>query len=71
MQRPGYLVRYGILILVIGFAYAGVQTKFFGGEGWLPSCAEEAICDGIAMIIVSLGLLTWAIGMACLPKKEE
>ena len=51
----------GVLIVALGFIYACMETAFFGSS-FLPSCANEVIADGIALMVCSLGWVIIAIG---------
>ena len=71
-MKTSYLIYSGIMIWILAAVYAHIETKFFAIDGvsnLTPASAEEAICDGIVIIIVSLGLLTFGLGMALKSRK--
>ena len=48
----------GICILITSLVFAYYETKFFGFNMY-PLSAEECICDGIALVIASIGFATF------------
>lgn len=45
-----------IIICTAAVAFQRVHTEYFGNN-FLPSCPEEAVCDGLVLLTVACGLM--------------
>ena len=45
----------GALIIFLGLLYGIATTNFFGGH-LFPQSADECIVDGIALVIIAIGM---------------
>jgi len=43
------------LIIVFAILFCTMETKYFG-YNWSPQSDEEIICDGISLLLFSLGI---------------
>ena len=46
----------GLILIYFGYAFAVLETKYFGSNYW-PESAAELICDLLALTIVLYGML--------------
>ena len=46
-------------ILLLALCYQHVQTNYFGNH-WLPTTEGEVLADGLALVIVAIGLNTFS-----------
>lgn len=50
-----------ITIMLLGLFFAWSETAYFGWN-LMPRSAAETICDGIALLIMALGIFLWRRG---------
>ncbi len=48
----------GIIVFLIGFAFAIIETLYFGSN-WMPESRAEFICDAYAAKISGAGMGIW------------
>jgi xanthine/uracil/vitamin C permease (AzgA family) len=45
-----------LVIILVGVLFIGIETHYFG-YNMIPQSAAEAICDGIGLLIIIIGIV--------------
>lgn len=48
----------GVIICISALVYCFEETQFFGSH-WKPTTPEEVIADGLALVILAIGMSMW------------
>jgi len=53
--------KFGVIIILVAFAFAFIETIYFGSN-WAPKTLAEKICDCSAIVIWAVGLYLFCYG---------